>query len=233
MKQLPRGSSNSCLITREQGLCFVQYLCNKSLSNIQNLFIHCGCRFDQLSFSPALVLLSSLKFIFDISMPVSTHFATTQRCRLKRALELVNLRALVYTRGSRFISISLLLLLLLLLLVVVVVLVIGSDGSLLVDQKQTNKNKKDPPLCAAPVTVNYLLTGCAELKDIWEEKQTNKQTNKQNTHNKFQENILYLLFWNVDPRIMFTSCEKLVCSVQISGFCSGVCEKCFDLYLFM
>ena len=90
MKQLPRGGSNSCLITREQGLCFVQYLCNKSVSSIQNLFIHCGCRFDQLSFGPAFVFLSSLKFIFDTSVPVSTHIATTQRCKLKRAAELVN-----------------------------------------------------------------------------------------------------------------------------------------------
>ena len=57
IKQLPKGGRHSYLITKEQGLCFVYYLCNKPLSSIENLFIHRRCRFDPLSFSPALVLL--------------------------------------------------------------------------------------------------------------------------------------------------------------------------------
>ena len=52
----------------------------------RQLFIHYSCRFDPLSFSPALVLLNSFKFFVDISVPrpkpVCTHFATRQRCML-------------------------------------------------------------------------------------------------------------------------------------------------------
>ena len=77
IKQLPRGGRHSYLITKEQGLC------NKPLSSVENLFIYRRCRFDPLSFSPALALLSSFKFILDISVPrlkpVGTNSATTQR----------------------------------------------------------------------------------------------------------------------------------------------------------
>ena len=59
IKQLPRGGSNGYLITKEQGLCFVHYLCNRPPSSIGNLFIQCRCRFNPMSFSQALVLLSS------------------------------------------------------------------------------------------------------------------------------------------------------------------------------
>ena len=69
IKQLPRGGRHSYFITKEQGLCFVHYLCNRPPSSIGNLFIQCRCRFNPMSFSQALVLLSSFKFLLDISVP--------------------------------------------------------------------------------------------------------------------------------------------------------------------
>ena len=78
---------NNCLvevditISLPKNRDFVYCLCNKPLSSIENLYIHCRCRFDPLSFSPALVLLSSFKFLLTSRQQGSNLSARTRQRR--------------------------------------------------------------------------------------------------------------------------------------------------------
>ena len=87
IKQLPRGGRHGYFISKEEGLRLVHYLCNKPLSSIENLFIHCRCLFDPLSlpFGPTVVAFwTHRRCLFDpLSLPfwpTVVAFLTHRRC---------------------------------------------------------------------------------------------------------------------------------------------------------
>ena len=82
IKQLPKEGRHSYLITKEQGLCFVYYLCNKLLSSIANLFVNRRCRFDPLSSSQCSRLhkqISNSQHSYSCSHQLITHQPRRQK----------------------------------------------------------------------------------------------------------------------------------------------------------